>query len=171
MTDRIGPKAFSERARFAEIVRELNVLAEEASSLFFQAEREHLTSNAQAARRSSPRTQKVLLKAAKQAYSLRRFRSNLFKGDDLFGEPAWDILLDLYIADLQGTKLSITDACIGSAVPNTTALRWIAILQQSGLATRQGDPRDGRRAYLQLTDQGAHLMQAYFERVLDMSEE
>ncbi len=120
---------------------------------------------------SARRSEKALLKAAKLTYNLRRSRSKLFKDDSLFGEPAWDILLDLFIADLKGVKLSITDACIGSAVPNTTALRWITILQQAELLTREGDPRDARRAYLTLTERGYTLMQSYFEQALDLLEQ
>lgn len=106
------------------------------------------------------------LEIASLSYSLRRSRSKIFQNDSLFGEPAWDILLDLYIAALKGKKLSITDACVGSAVPNTTALRWISILQQADLLTREGDHRDGRRAYVTLTSKGHLLMQTYFEQAL-----
>ena len=35
---------------------------------------------------------------ARQTYDDRRRRTKIFKSEDLFGEPAWDILLDLFIA-------------------------------------------------------------------------
>ena len=40
--------------------------------------------------------------------------------DELFGEPAWDILLDLYIANVENKPVSVSSACIGSAAPPTT---------------------------------------------------
>ena len=63
------------------------------------------------------------LALARKAYALRRKRAALFGNPDLFGEPAWDILLDLYIAAGEGKPVSVSSACIGSAAPATTGLR------------------------------------------------
>lgn len=113
-----------------------------------------------------PRSTRALLKAAERAYNRRRWRDSLFGNPDLFGEPAWDILLDLYIAELRERRVSVTDACIGSGVPPTTALRWIMLLERADLVIRKKDPLDGRRAYLQLSKQGHLKMETYFERML-----
>src|SRR5438067_13561168 len=40
----------------------------------------------------------------------RRQREKIF-GDELFGEPAWDILLELFSAELAQRKLSVSGAC------------------------------------------------------------
>ncbi|WP_148649254.1 hypothetical protein [Novosphingobium barchaimii] len=37
---------------------------------------------------------------------------------DLMGEPAWDMLLDLYVRQIDGKKTSVTSACIGACVPS-----------------------------------------------------
>lgn len=71
---------------------------------------------------------------------------------DLFGEPAWDMLLDLALAKIEGTDVSITSACIASGAPPTTALRWIGRLVEEGLAERLPHPRDGRVDHLRITD-------------------
>lgn len=42
---------------------------------------------------------------ARQSYDDRRRREKIFKNESLFGEPAWDILLDLFIAaKMRGTQ-------------------------------------------------------------------
>jgi DNA-binding MarR family transcriptional regulator len=87
----------------------------------------------------------------------RRRRENLF-GCDLFGEPAWDILLELFLAELVQRNVSVSDACYASAVPHTTALRWVGKLEQDGWVKRISDPHDGRRSWLQLTDQSSDKM-------------
>ena len=39
---------------------------------------------------------------ARKIYEDRRSRPSIFGNEELFGEPAWDILLDLYIAHVEG---------------------------------------------------------------------
>jgi hypothetical protein len=101
---------------------------------------------------------------ARQAYQNRRSRNLIFANDDLFGEPAWDILLDLFIAAKERRRISVTSACIGAAVPPTTALRWIAILENQKLLVREADPGDARRVYVTLTALGYEKMLEYFAR-------
>lgn len=84
--------------------------------------------------------------------SCRRERERLFpKG--LFSDPAWDIILDLFDFAERGKKASITSVCIAAAVPPTTALRWIKILEDKGLIYREADPHDRRRFWLYLPEQ------------------
>ena len=91
----------------------------------------------------------------------RRRRSQFFP-EDLFADPAWDILLELYATELGQRRISISSLCIGAGVPATTALRWINALENKGLITRQDDPVDGRRVYASLAEKGIDAMQAYF---------
>ena len=91
----------------------------------------------------------------------RRNRSQYFPGD-LFADPAWDILLELYAAELGQRRIAISSLCIGAAVPATTALRWINTLEQKGLISRQNDPFDGRRVYARLSESGLTSIDAYF---------
>ncbi|GAA0328886.1 hypothetical protein GCM10009087_43880 [Sphingomonas oligophenolica] len=92
---------------------------------------------------------------ARAVYRARRQRDAAFGKDmDLFGEPAWDILLDLLVADADGRRISITSASGAANVPPTTALRMIAILEERGLIERSDDPCDRRRSWVTLTDRG-----------------
>lgn len=90
----------------------------------------------------------IWVELARQTYDDRRRRTKIFATEDLFGEPAWDILLDLFIAAKERRRVSVTSACIDSAVPSTTALRWITILEKNGFLAREADPGDARRVYV-----------------------
>lgn len=103
------------------------------------------------------------LALARKAYALRRKRAAIFGNPDLFGEPAWDILLDLYIAQAEGKQVSVSSACIGSAAPPTTGLRWLGVLADEGLVVREADPEDHRRVLVRLTPSGQAAMDRFFE--------
>ena len=111
-----------------------------------------------------PPDRRVLGDLARNAYRSRRLRSQYFSGTDLFGEPAWDLLLDLFINACEGKRVPVTSACIGAAVPTTTALRWLAILESRGLVEREADANDARRVFVRLTAQAQTSMSAYFAR-------
>jgi len=105
-------------------------------------------------------TDEVRARAARSARAYlkaRRARDNLFP-PELFGEAAWDILLDLYVSEIEERDVSITSACVASGVAPTTALRWISKLLDAELIVRRHDPYDGRKAYLTLAgDTGSRV--------------
>lgn len=87
----------------------------------------------------------------------RRQRDRSFE-DGLFADPAWDILLELYAAELGGCRMSVSSLCIGAAVPATTALRWIKHLEQKALVSRALDATDGRRVFVSLSHKASTAM-------------
>jgi DNA-binding transcriptional ArsR family regulator len=91
---------------------------------------------------------------------VRRMRDQYFRGE-LFADPAWDMLLDLYAARLEKNRVAVSSLCIAAAVPATTALRWIKALTDRGLLVRTADPQDGRRVYIELSDEAAQAMSGY----------
>lgn len=95
---------------------------------------------------------------AMSLYGLRRKRDAASGHKGLFGEPAWDILLDLFIADRRGVEIQVSSVCLDAGVPSTTILRWIARLEREALVYRVADSGDARRRYVRLTDQGKDLM-------------
>lgn len=103
----------------------------------------------------------------KEVRTLLRLRRNrdLFFESELFADPAWDMLLELYAAELGQLRMSVGGLCAGAAVPATTALRWISQLEDNGLIARKTDPRDGRRHFLSLSQSGLEAMNAYFRSV------
>lgn len=83
----------------------------------------------------------------------------------LFGEPAWDLLLDLYIREKSGSRSSVTSACIGSRAPHTTALRHIEALRRSGWIKRIPDEADKRRFWLALTPTAIAKLDYHFDQL------
>ena len=74
------------------------------------------------------------------------------------GEPVWDMLLDLFVADEAGTKVCVGSACLASGVPSTTALRHIKSMERAGLVERHANPNDKRTRYLKLSAAGREMM-------------
>ena len=99
---------------------------------------------------------------AREHYCSRRRRDKIFGTGTLFGEPAWDILLDLFIAAKEGRRVSVMSACIGAVAPSTTALRWIVTLERDGLLRREDATHDKRRSFIQITPTGYAAMVEYF---------
>lgn len=94
----------------------------------------------------------------------RRLRERFFPGD-LFADPAWDMMLDLMAARLEGRRVAVSSLCIAAAVPPTTALRWIKNLNDAGLFHRTADPQDGRRVHVELTDTAVTAFERYLKAV------
>lgn len=90
----------------------------------------------------------------------RRLRDQFFRGE-LFADPAWDMLLDLMAARIERGRVAVSSLCIAAAVPATTGLRWIKALTDRGIFVRSADPRDGRRVFIELSDEAARSMAAY----------
>ncbi|HTN13372.1 MAG TPA: MarR family transcriptional regulator [Sphingomonadaceae bacterium] len=107
----------------------------------------------------------LLIYVAEALYRHRQTRRELFPSN-LFGEPGWDILLDLYISSERNRQVTVSDACLASLVPSTTALRSLAQLEQDGLVERHRDPQDGRRIYVRLLPDAKARMIAYLTGVL-----
>lgn len=95
---------------------------------------------------------------------LRRMRERFFPGE-LFADPAWDMLLDLFAARMEGDNVAVSSLCIAAAVPPTTALRWIKTMTDADLFERHADPMDGRRIFIRLSDRGVEGMRRYFDAV------
>lgn len=93
-----------------------------------------------------------VLQHAKAVYAFRRKRSQWLP-NDLFGEPAWDILLELFVMRMQGKPTRVKTACIASGVPATTALRWINVLERKGLISSSADSVDHRVRWIWLKDE------------------
>ncbi len=109
----------------------------------------------------APAPPPVTSDAVRRLLRARRLRERFFDAE-LFADPAWDMLLDLYAARLEGKAVSVSSLCIAAAVPATTALRWIRTMTNGGWFVREADPRDGRRIFIGLSDSAAAAMDGYF---------
>ena len=91
----------------------------------------------------------------------RRMRARFFD-EQLFADPAWDMLLDLLQAEIAQHRVPVSSLCIAAAVPATTALRWIKTMTDAGLFVRRADPHDGRRIFVELAPPASAAMRQYF---------
>jgi DNA-binding MarR family transcriptional regulator len=94
----------------------------------------------------------------------RRLRSRFFS-EELFADPAWDMLLDLLQAEIAQLRVPVSSLCIAASVPATTALRWIKTMTEQGLFVRRADPHDGRRVFVELAPAASDAMRRYFAEV------
>jgi DNA-binding MarR family transcriptional regulator len=94
----------------------------------------------------------------------RRLRNRYFS-EELFADPAWDMLLDLLQAEISHLRVPVSSLCIAAAVPATTALRWLKTLVQQGIFVRRADPHDGRRVFVELAPDTSNALRRYFAEV------
>lgn len=96
--------------------------------------------------------------------TLRRMRAELFSAD-LFSEPAWEMLLELYLCEMVNQRIAVSSLCAAALAPTTTALRWLGKLESDGWIVREGDPNDARRTFVELTDRGRDSMERFLKLV------
>jgi len=74
-------------------------------------------------------------------------------------DASWSMLSELLRAHVSRRRVSVTSLCLASKSPVTTALRRIERLLETGFITYSLDPKDRRRKYIELTDDGATKVQ------------
>lgn len=109
-------------------------------------------------------TPSVSLDTVRQVIRTRRMRARFFE-EELFADPAWDMLLDLLQAEIAQHRVPVSSLCIAAAVPATTALRWIKTMTDVGLFNRRADPHDGRRVFVELSPAASEALRRYFGEV------
>lgn len=107
----------------------------------------------------------VALAGAIKARDQRDARPKFLGGDELFGEPAWDILLDLFIRQTREERVSVRANSINGQTPPTTTLRWFMVLEEYGLIAHEPDPDDEKKALIRFTPTGYEAMLRYFEAI------
>jgi DNA-binding MarR family transcriptional regulator len=105
------------------------------------------------------------IQIARSMLSDRKLRQTIFN-PNLFSEPAWDLLLTLYVNDQEGPRLTIGRAADFAGYPLTTALRWLNYLEELGLVLRQENPGDARAVFVRLTDKGRGTLTDYMLKSL-----
>lgn len=112
--------------------------------------------------RSVPDTS-VALANAETLVHRRLLRQQLIGASELFGDPAWEMLVDLFIHECKGKDLSISSLCVTPTIPMSSALRLAQKLCDAGILRRVADPFDGRRSIIKLEPEVFHRLHAYFE--------
>ena len=108
----------------------------------------------------------ALLARARHARQLRATMSTVLPRD-LLVDPAWDMMLDLFVAAGTGERLCVKDLRLMSGESAAGAMRRIDRLQESGLIARHPDPNDHRRVHVALTERGQMAMAAMLEHLFE----
>jgi CheY-like chemotaxis protein len=98
-----------------------------------------------------------ILKSLRNLQRIRR--ENLPAG--LAVEASWEILLDLYVSELDKKCMSLTAVGGSAGVALTSALRRIHELESKGMISRVSDEKDKRRAAAQLTEMGREAVESF----------
>lgn len=69
---------------------------------------------------------------------VRRARSKIFAAE-LFNEPAWDLLLELFVADAEGRRLTAAEIGDRAGIVPAVLSRWLIHLSNIGLVVGDGD--------------------------------
>ncbi len=102
-----------------------------------------------------------LLSRARAVLRLRGLRTHYFD-HAMFSEPAWDILLMLYVSDVSQKLSHLVE---GVESPPTTALRWIDYLENQQLVERTRHPIDQRLVLVGLTSKARDSMDAFLNEI------
>lgn len=110
------------------------------------------------------RHRQAFVECARRSVRERR-RRTLHFGSAMFGEPAWDILLILYIEE-DKNRLQVSRLINASGSPATTGLRWLDYLESQQFVCRQKHPTDRRVELVELTDKGRAALDSYFSETV-----
>ncbi|QGP79103.1 ArsR family transcriptional regulator [Sphingobium sp. CAP-1] len=91
----------------------------------------------------------------------RRVRAALF-GHDLFGDPAWDILLLLFQAELEGQALTLEQMSETSRLSLNLVLGQIGVMERRGLVMEhRSSPSSRRRRAVRLSPLAVDAMASW----------
>lgn len=88
-----------------------------------------------------------------------RMRANSIFGSRILCDPKFEMLLVLYVAAADQRRVSVSDLCNSTSVPQTTGLRHIDALEARGFLKRFPDALDGRRWWVEASPHALQSMQ------------
>lgn len=84
---------------------------------------------------------------------------------ELISDPAWGMLLELLQAEIQGRRVSLARLCRVSAVPTSSAVRWLKALERRGLIVRRTNTVDADNETVELSHKGSCTLRRYFREI------
>jgi hypothetical protein len=100
---------------------------------------------------------------AERIFASRGHRAEIF-GSNMFVDPAYDILLYMFIMAGRGQMSDVGGVCRASGAPDATALRYIKSLVEKGYINRAPHPYDKRISNLTITPMATNLMNEWLRR-------
>lgn len=110
-------------------------------------------------------TNRLLLRSRARAMLSGRLARPRYFHPDLLGEPAWDILLALYIIEEAGARFTIGKLAECIDAPLSTVARWIRTLEEQTLVSRVEHPTDGRIVFVRLLEKGRKGLDDYLSAI------
>lgn len=147
---RLSDKDIRDAARILRLMAQAKLESAELPKLF----------DPQPVANSAEADSSKLQSKARFILSSRQMRSRYFN-PAIFGEPAWDILLVLYVTDTAGGRQTIGQLTSWIGSPPTTVLRWLSYLEKEHFIKRERHPTDLRTTFLRLLDRGKDALEAY----------
>ena len=102
------------------------------------------------------------MKAARSIVEMQALRRRFFPAA-MFGEPAWDILLALYLAPARADR-TVDRLAERSGAPLSTAVRWLHYLEAEGLVMLDANVHDPAQRPVHLTDKAHHSLRAFLSQ-------
>lgn len=95
----------------------------------------------------------------------RRSRARYLPAD-LFFDPVWDILLELFRAELASETAAYPSICAAAAISPSTAARYIKLLEKLRLIVRREEQEQSDRITVGLTPEAIGALRRYFIEVV-----
>jgi DNA-binding MarR family transcriptional regulator len=102
---------------------------------------------------------------ADRLYSERRRRERHFP-QGLFKEPAWDLMLALFIAREEGRELDLIQACEVAGVTPGAGRSLLAKMESEGLVARAKSNRNRKRQTVALTKHSIERLSDYLAALI-----
>ena len=104
------------------------------------------------------------IEIAQRIVVVRKLRAGEFSSK-IFGEPGWDILLELYIREESGRAAWLEDLQQATGVPSSVVSRWLTVLQSEGLISFDKHVVGDVNGSFELTPQGRQKFERYLDSI------
>jgi len=92
----------------------------------------------------------------------RRARTGIFR-PGLFSDPAWDILLVLFLAKTREQTITVAELADAVCTTTSTAFRWMDALARDGLLWRNPDSKKTGKDRVALSHRGTTAIYQWLE--------
>jgi predicted Rossmann fold nucleotide-binding protein DprA/Smf involved in DNA uptake len=107
-------------------------------------------------------TAQAIESAVAQRLLHQRHQREKLLGPELAGEPAWTMLLNLFVAYEEGRRAAVLKLCTEAGTRPDVALRWLLTLAAEGKVIWRSKAKDPYAARVDLAPEMANQLRALF---------
>ncbi len=107
-------------------------------------------------------TETLIDQAARNLQVWRSLRAR-YLPSSVLGEPGYDMLIELFVAERESRAVAVKSICHASGVPYSTAWRWLHMLEKDGLVVFTNDTEDHRRVMVRLSGEGYERVRGWIQ--------